>query len=269
MDGKRKYYIVETYQRKGPFNIEELKKYGINKDTLIWAFELDEPLKASEINELKIIFNQEKTEQNKQTQQNPPNETQKNINNKPNTEEIIANKQNIEQNKQTQQNPPNETQKNINKQNTDEITTNSQKKEKISSDKQPNNKNTEIKTENNLPKQNNIDEKPNNLNTSISYASENSNQQIFQNVEYKFNENNTYSSTPKNYIIWSILITILCCNPFAFAAIITGLQVEKRISENDIEGAQRISKTTKTILIISAIIGLIAWISIFIFTPNN
>jgi hypothetical protein len=235
MDGKRKYYIVETYQRKGPFNIEELKKYGINKDTLIWAFELDEPLKASEINELKIIFNQEKTEQNKQTQQNPPNETQKNIN----------------------------------KQNTDEITTNSQKKEKISSDKQPNNKNTEIKTENNLPKQNNIDEKPNNLNTSISYASENSNQQIFQNVEYKFNENNTYSSTPKNYIIWSILITILCCNPFAFAAIITGLQVEKRISENDIEGAQRISKTTKTILIISAIIGLIAWISIFIFTPNN
>ena len=60
---KRKYYIVEKYRRKGPFNIQELQKQGITKDSMIWSFELSDPIIASELDELSSLFTEQKPEE--------------------------------------------------------------------------------------------------------------------------------------------------------------------------------------------------------------
>lgn len=52
----RKYFIVEGYQRKGPYTVKELINKNITEDTLIWTFELGKEKPASQIQELKEIF---------------------------------------------------------------------------------------------------------------------------------------------------------------------------------------------------------------------
>lgn len=64
---------------------------------------------------------------------------------------------------------------------------------------------------------------------------------------------------PSTYMAWCIILTILCCSPFALAGIITGSISSSRYNTGDYEGAKRMSTATEWLLIISivwAIIGL-------------
>lgn len=64
---------------------------------------------------------------------------------------------------------------------------------------------------------------------------------------------------PSTYMGWCIVLTVLCCSPFALAGIITGSISSSRYNTGDYEGAKRMSTATEWLLIISivwAIIGL-------------
>ena len=64
---------------------------------------------------------------------------------------------------------------------------------------------------------------------------------------------------PNTYIVWSVILTILCCSPFALAGIITGAISSSRYSAGDYAGAKSMSTATEWLLIISivwAIVGI-------------
>ncbi len=61
---------------------------------------------------------------------------------------------------------------------------------------------------------------------------------------------------PPTYLIWSILLTICCCNPLGIVPIITGAQVNSRFNNMDFEGAKRASDITEWWVIICFVIGL-------------
>ncbi|MCM1451965.1 MAG: CD225/dispanin family protein [Clostridium sp.] len=62
---------------------------------------------------------------------------------------------------------------------------------------------------------------------------------------------------PPTYLVWSILLTVLCCNPVGIVAIIYGFSVRSKFYSGDVEGAQRASNATQWWLAISIVTGLI------------
>lgn len=63
---------------------------------------------------------------------------------------------------------------------------------------------------------------------------------------------------PSTYIVWSIILTILCCSPFALAGIITGAISSSRYNSGDYAGAKSMSTVTEWLLIISVVCAVIA-----------
>lgn len=63
---------------------------------------------------------------------------------------------------------------------------------------------------------------------------------------------------PSTYIVWSIILTILCCSPFALAGIITGAISSSRYNSGDYAGAKSMSTVTEWLLIISIVWAVIA-----------
>lgn len=64
---------------------------------------------------------------------------------------------------------------------------------------------------------------------------------------------------PRTYMVWCILLTVLCLSPFGLAGIITGSMATSRYDEGRYEQAQRMSEATEWLLILAivfAIIGL-------------
>ncbi len=64
---------------------------------------------------------------------------------------------------------------------------------------------------------------------------------------------------PNTYIVWSVILTILCCSPFALAGIITGAISSSRYASGDYASAKSMSEVTEWLLIISivwAIVGI-------------
>lgn len=70
------------------------------------------------------------------------------------------------------------------------------------------------------------------------------------------------SATPvvavPNYLVQSILVTLLCCIPFGIVAIVYAAQVNTKAEYGDIDGAIQTSKKAKKFVWISFGIGL-AW----------
>lgn len=62
---------------------------------------------------------------------------------------------------------------------------------------------------------------------------------------------------PPTYIVWSILITVLCCNPIGIIPFILGLQTKSKFSNGDRTGALRMSNTTEWWIIIAFVSGLL------------
>ncbi|MDE6333632.1 MAG: CD225/dispanin family protein [Muribaculaceae bacterium] len=63
---------------------------------------------------------------------------------------------------------------------------------------------------------------------------------------------------PSTYIVWSIILTILCCSPFALAGIITGAISSSRYNSGDYSGAKSMSTVTEWLLIISIVWAVVA-----------
>lgn len=84
-----------------------------------------------------------------------------------------------------------------------------------------------------------------------------------QNPGTNFSQNAT---PPKNWLVESILVTILCCLPLGIAGIIFAASVEGKYAKGDHEGAIKAAQTAKTMVLISAIsgiIGIVIWVLFF------
>jgi hypothetical protein len=60
-----------------------------------------------------------------------------------------------------------------------------------------------------------------------------------------------------NYLVQSILVTVLCCWAFGIPAIIYAAQVDGKVREGDVEGARRASNLAKVWCWVSFAVGLI------------
>lgn len=63
---------------------------------------------------------------------------------------------------------------------------------------------------------------------------------------------------PPTYLVWSVLMTVLCCLPAGVAAIIFSTQVSSKYYAGDIEGAKRASERAQIWIIVSFVLGILA-----------
>lgn len=63
---------------------------------------------------------------------------------------------------------------------------------------------------------------------------------------------------PPTYLVWSIIVTLLCCVPCGIAAIYFSAQVSSRYESGDLDGAVRASERAQLWIILSIVLGLIA-----------
>lgn len=75
-----------------------------------------------------------------------------------------------------------------------------------------------------------------------------------------------YGAPPSvpNYLIWSILATVLCCIPAGIVAIVYAAQVDGKLRSGDYEGAVQSSNNAKTWTMVAAGLGLVVYIIYFI-----
>ncbi len=86
-----------------------------------------------------------------------------------------------------------------------------------------------------------------------------------QNQSQSFN-NSTNNIPPKSWLIESILVTVFCCQILGIISIIYAASVESKFYRGDIHGAESASETAKTLVIVSAAIGVLTIVGIIIFT---
>lgn len=106
-----------------------------------------------------------------------------------------------------------------------------------------------------------VTEQPNINNSNTNYTNTNSNTNIpykssFQQLPLQNSYNNANSNAfgrnmndvrpmPKNWLVESILVTVLCCLPFGIAGIVNATKVESLYYAGDYDGAQQASKDAK------------------------
>jgi hypothetical protein len=73
-----------------------------------------------------------------------------------------------------------------------------------------------------------------------------------------------YQSKPDNFLVWSILATVLCCVPSGIVAIIYSSRVNSLWDIKDYAGAANAAKNAKTWCFISLGLGLIVFVIAFI-----
>ncbi|MCD8385341.1 MAG: CD225/dispanin family protein [Bacteroidales bacterium] len=62
---------------------------------------------------------------------------------------------------------------------------------------------------------------------------------------------------PPTFFVWSILLTVVCCNPVGIIPIITGASTMGRYRNRNFEGARRMSRTTEWWIMITIVTSLI------------
>lgn len=60
---------------------------------------------------------------------------------------------------------------------------------------------------------------------------------------------------PDTYMIWSVLLLVLCCSPFALAALIGSIMVMNRYNKGNVDGAKKASEFTAWMIMISIALG--------------
>lgn len=83
-------------------------------------------------------------------------------------------------------------------------------------------------------------------------------------MEEQTNLSNNVQQKPDNFLVWSILSTILCCLPLGIVAIIYSTKVDALWNSGDKNGAIDAAKKAKTFCLISLGVGLFAYIIFFI-----
>lgn len=71
---------------------------------------------------------------------------------------------------------------------------------------------------------------------------------------------NSYVNKPNNYLVWSILSTVLCCLPFGIAAIVYSTKVDSLWSSGDRAGSEDASKKAKMWMLIAVGCGVLSYI---------
>lgn len=79
-----------------------------------------------------------------------------------------------------------------------------------------------------------------------------------QNAEYFASAGEERPPKPRTYLVWNIILTVLCCNILALAGIITGSISSSKYSAGDYEGAKRMSNVTEWLLILAIVWMFIA-----------
>jgi hypothetical protein len=89
------------------------------------------------------------------------------------------------------------------------------------------------------------------------------------NVQPNVQHNQYYSKPegvcPDNYLVWSILVTILCCWPFGIPAIVNSTKVEKLWMMGDMAGAKERAAAAKKWCWVSFGCAIAVWVLYFIF----
>ena len=65
---------------------------------------------------------------------------------------------------------------------------------------------------------------------------------------------------PDNYLVWSILTTVMCCMPFGIVAIIKSNKVDSLWAEGYQEEAIKAANDAKKWCIIGAVSALVFWV---------
>ncbi len=63
---------------------------------------------------------------------------------------------------------------------------------------------------------------------------------------------------PPTYLVWSVIMTILCCTIPGIVAIIYSSKVSSRFYEGDIEAANRASHNAEIWIIVSFVLGVLS-----------
>lgn len=75
---------------------------------------------------------------------------------------------------------------------------------------------------------------------------------------------------PPNYLVWAIVVTILCCWPLGIPAIVNAANVRKEFERGDYAKAERSSQNAKDWTIWSAVAGgVVAFIAFLVGTLSN
>lgn len=73
-----------------------------------------------------------------------------------------------------------------------------------------------------------------------------------------------------NYLVHSILVTLCCCLPFGVVALIYATQVNTKLAAGDLAGAQASSRSARTWVTVSVIVGIVAGlVSVALSLINN
>lgn len=75
------------------------------------------------------------------------------------------------------------------------------------------------------------------------------------NPNYPNNQNAT--PMPQTYLVWAVIMTVLCCLPTGVVAIIFSSQVTSKYYAGDIEGAQKASERAQIWIIVSFVLGVL------------
>lgn len=65
---------------------------------------------------------------------------------------------------------------------------------------------------------------------------------------------------PDNYLVWTILSTILCCLPIGAVGIYFSTQVDKLWAQGDVVGAENRSRNARNLAITSAVVSLVLFL---------
>jgi hypothetical protein len=77
------------------------------------------------------------------------------------------------------------------------------------------------------------------------------------------------AQAPKNYLVWSILVTLFCCLIPGIVAIVFSAQVNGLWAQGRYAEAQKASARARTWVIISAVLGLIGGPIIYYATKSG
>lgn len=67
----------------------------------------------------------------------------------------------------------------------------------------------------------------------------------------------TQDAMPPTYLVWSVIMTILCCTVPGIVAIIYSASVSSKFYQGDIEGSRRASRNAEIWIIVSFVLGVI------------
>lgn len=70
----------------------------------------------------------------------------------------------------------------------------------------------------------------------------------------------------ENHLVWSILVTLLCCWPLGIGGIVKSIEVNQKLAEGDYKGAREASEKAKNWCIASASSGAVILFFWFVFT---